>query len=84
MSDQNNRNKKLVFDVKHMIGDLVNIRVFGDWMFSGVLTRVEDNIAFLTDVTVFASGGLTLSTFEVGNIRVNLDALTSIAKPVES
>ena len=74
---------KLINELKKMQGDLVSIRTFGEWAFSGTLVGVDCKIAFLSQVTVFSYGGLTICTFDVDSITVNLKAVTSVGKPVD-
>lgn len=72
----------LIHDLKKLIGQLVTIRTFGEWAFSGTLEDVSHELALLVNVTVSNSGGLTLCAFDVGLATVNLEALTSVGKPV--
>jgi hypothetical protein len=74
---------KLINELKKMQGDLVTIRTFGEWAFAGRLVGVDCELAILSEVTVLGSGGLTLCAFDVSSVTVNLEALTSVGKPVD-
>ena len=74
---------KLIHELEKMQGDLVTIRTFGEWAFAGTLVAVNCEMAFLSQVTVFSNGGLTLCTFDVNSVTVNLEALTSVGKPAD-
>lgn len=71
----------LICILKNLYRKVVNIRVLGDWMFTGRLVKVEHELALLTDVTVTSGAGLTLSTFEVDHVVVNLETIASVGKP---
>lgn len=82
MSEGRQESHKLINELKRMQGDTVNIRLLNDWMFTGVLVSVCNEIALLSQVTVISSSGLTLSTFDVDAVKINLEALTSVGKPL--
>ena len=80
-TDSRQVSRKLINELKRMQGDTVNIRVLSNWMFSGVLVSVHDELAILAQVTVTSSSGLTLSAFDVDSVKINLESLTSVGKP---
>ncbi|MDD4600567.1 hypothetical protein SDC9_13763 [bioreactor metagenome] len=47
------------------------------------LKFVDCELAILSQVTVFSNGGLTLCAFDVSSVTVNIEALTSVGKPVD-
>ncbi|MGI6092711.1 MAG: hypothetical protein GX348_02240 [Veillonellaceae bacterium] len=72
---------KLIRILKDYKYSVINIRVLGQWMFTGKLTQLEYELATLTNVTVTSGAGLTLSVFEVDRVTINLEAITSIGEP---
>ena len=73
--------KAIVCILREFEGQFVNIRVLGDWMFSGKLVELDDKQVCLVDVTVISAGGLTLCTFDVPKVRIYLEAITSAGRP---
>lgn len=67
--------------LKWLKNQVINVITQGGWLFTGKLVVVEDEQAVLRDVTVTASGGLTLSSFEVDRVAIFLDDITSAGKP---
>ncbi len=67
---------------QQFLDQLVNVRVLGDWMFTGKLVKIiaKQGIC-LADVTVTSCGGLTLCSFDVNNVSIQLEDVTSIGKP---
>lgn len=72
---------KLISILKKLENKIANVRVLGEWMFTGKLVDLECELAVLTDVTVTSGAGLTLSVFEVDRVTINLEAITSVGKP---
>lgn len=72
---------KLIHILKSLRNTIINVRVLGQWMFTGRLAKLECELAVLTDVTVTTAGGLTLSVFEVNRVTINLEAITSVGLP---
>lgn len=68
---------KLIHILKRLQGEEdVILRTVGGFQFdTGRLVRVEDNLAFATDVDVRLPGG---DSIELGNITINLCALVSV------
>lgn len=72
---------KLIQELKKRIGDFVVITVLGipfGFVFNGELIDVDDELAALTNVTVFPAGGnvITLDT-----ATVNLEVITAVGDP---
>lgn len=87
MEDQIIRSKQSVFShilKEQFLNHLVDVRVLGDWMFTGNLDDVRDKQeAYLSNVTVTSCQGLTLCSFEVDEVCIQLKDVTSIGKPTQ-
>lgn len=60
---------------------IVDVIVLGGWVFTGRVVAI-DELVILRDVIVTASGGLTVSTFEVPNVSICPDSIISLGKPI--
>jgi small nuclear ribonucleoprotein (snRNP)-like protein len=76
--EDNDTLAQILHRLQHHIIDVI---VLGGWLYTGKLVEVEEEEAILCDVTVTSSGGLTLSTFEVGRVTIRLDTIISFGKP---
>lgn len=69
---------QLICLLARMIGDTnVTIKTLGGFLFQGTLTRIDDELAFLSQASVFTPGGERIFG---GSIVVNLETLTGVGK----
>ncbi|WP_425061014.1 hypothetical protein SCACP_17810 [Sporomusa carbonis] len=71
----------LICLLKRMIGEEVVITTLGGFLFEGVLSDVEDELAILKVDDIFVPGtSSSISGDDVRSVVVNLEALTSVSK----
>ena len=85
MREQISRSKEHIFaDIleQQFLHHLVNVRVLGDWMFTGKLQELRSKHEIsLFDVTVTSCGGQTICTFDVSQVNIQLKDIISVGKP---
>ncbi|EAX48418.1 hypothetical protein TcarDRAFT_2368 [Thermosinus carboxydivorans Nor1] len=71
---------ELIHQLRRRIGDEVVITTLGGFLFDGILTDVEDELAILRVQDIFVPGASeAISGDNVRSVIVNLEALTSVS-----
>jgi small nuclear ribonucleoprotein (snRNP)-like protein len=75
----------LIHQLKRMIGDNVAITTLGGFLFEGILSEVDDELATMVVDDVFGPGtSSSISDSQVRSVVVNLEALTSVSSTTTS